>query len=105
MFSWLRWGHYIEKELFYQQRTPRTTVLLLDKIVVGGSLVRQGHPPVGLRHGFIQLRIRKNSKRIYKMIDDQKKSKGAGKSSFELITPDKLMDMLPRKLKVLPGCL
>ena len=39
------------------------------------------------------------------MIDDQKKSKGAGKSSFELINPDKLMDMLPRKLKVLPGCL
>jgi len=31
------------------------------------------------------------------MTDDQKKPKGAGKSSFELINPDKLMDMLPLK--------
>jgi len=31
------------------------------------------------------------------MTDDHKKPKGAGKSSFELINPDKLTDMLPLK--------
>ena len=31
------------------------------------------------------------------MTNDQNKPKGAGKSSFELINPDKLMDMLPLK--------
>jgi len=31
------------------------------------------------------------------MTDDHKKPKGAGKSSFELIIPDKLTDMLPLK--------
>ena len=31
------------------------------------------------------------------MTDDQKRPKGAGKSSFELISPNKLTDMLPLK--------